>query len=175
MANRVVIMSEGRVQQVGTPRDVYRAPANRFVAEFVGANNILTGVIRELRGDGAKVETRFGILTATLAQHRDIAVGDSVDLVVSADRIALDRANSSFENSLRATVIGEEFVGAFMTLHLDIGGKEMRVQTQQHALDVVDCSPGSSLLASWKAEHTFILKSGRAGPEPGGHFRGKRP
>jgi spermidine/putrescine transport system ATP-binding protein len=175
MANRVVIMSEGRVQQVGTPRDVYRAPANRFVAEFVGANNILPGVIRELRADGAKVETPFGTFAATLPQHGAIAIGDAVDLVVSADRIALDRASSSVENSLRATVVGEEFVGAFMTLHLDIGGKEIRVQTQQHVLDVVDCSPGSSLLASWKAKHTFILKSVRPSAEPQDHLRDKRP
>ncbi|MEE9496863.1 MAG: hypothetical protein V3V39_10085, partial [Desulfobacterales bacterium] len=43
MADRVVIMNQGEIQQVGTPREVYRAPANRFVAEFVGANNILEG------------------------------------------------------------------------------------------------------------------------------------
>ena len=43
MANRIVIMSEGRVVQVGQPREIYRTPENRFVAEFVGRNNILAG------------------------------------------------------------------------------------------------------------------------------------
>ena len=43
MADRVVIMNQGGVAQIGGPRDIYRAPGNRFVAEFVGRNNILTG------------------------------------------------------------------------------------------------------------------------------------
>ena len=43
MADRVVIMNDGEIAQTGSPREVYRNPANRFVAEFVGTNNILTG------------------------------------------------------------------------------------------------------------------------------------
>ena len=45
MADRVVIMSRGVVEQVGAPREVYRNPANRFVAEFVGTNNIISGSV----------------------------------------------------------------------------------------------------------------------------------
>ena len=50
MASRVVIMDAGLIQQIGAPREVYRAPANRFVAEFVGTNNIIEGRVR--RADG---------------------------------------------------------------------------------------------------------------------------
>ncbi len=60
MAGRVVIMKDGHVQQIGTPNEVYRAPANHFVAEFVGTNNILGGTVRELGEGQIVVETGFG-------------------------------------------------------------------------------------------------------------------
>ena len=50
MASRVVIMDAGRIQQIGAPREVYRVPANRFVAEFVGTNNLIEGRVRSVRG-----------------------------------------------------------------------------------------------------------------------------
>jgi spermidine/putrescine transport system ATP-binding protein len=53
MADRVVIMSNGEVAQVGQPKDIYRAPANRFVAEFVGRNNIISGKVKSAsKGQG---------------------------------------------------------------------------------------------------------------------------
>ena len=53
MADRVVIMSRGVIEQVGAPQTVYRHPANRFVAEFVGTNNLLSGVVTGGVGRGA--------------------------------------------------------------------------------------------------------------------------
>ena len=60
MADRVVIMSRGVVEQVGSPQTVYRHPANRFVAEFVGANNLLSGAVAEVGKEHLTVETRSG-------------------------------------------------------------------------------------------------------------------
>jgi spermidine/putrescine transport system ATP-binding protein len=159
MADRVVIMSEGRIQQVGTPRAIYRAPANRFVAEFVGANNIISGTIEGVAGGIASVATRFGTLFAALSSADAVAIGERVSLVVSADRVALGPEPNGAENALAGTVIGEEFVGAFVTLHLDLGeGASLRVQSQQHVLEALDVARDRRLVASWPAEHTFIIK-----------------
>ena len=158
MADRVVIMSDGRTQQVGTPREIYRAPANRFVAEFVGANNILTGTVRGVVDGTAAVETRFGIFSAALPHQSVLEVGARVSLVISADRVSLGRDAAGTGNAMQGSVIGEEFVGAFVTLYLDIGdGREFRVQTQQHTLDALEFTRGTRLVAAWKPEHTFIL------------------
>ena len=55
-------MDRGRIQQIGAPREIFRLPNNRFVAEFVGANNIIPGRVAELRGDRVVVETELGML-----------------------------------------------------------------------------------------------------------------
>lgn len=158
MADRVVIMSDGLIQQIGTPREVYRAPATRFVAEFVGANNILPGRVRTRANGIVEVETAFGTLRAAAEETSAPAVGGDVNLVVSADRVVLSTDETTAGNRLAGTVIGEEFVGAVVTLYLDIGdGTEFRVQTQQHALDALEFTRGTRLVAAWRPEHTFIL------------------
>jgi spermidine/putrescine transport system ATP-binding protein len=158
MADRVVIMNEGKVQQVGSPREVYRAPANRFVAEFVGANNILTGTVREVADGRAVVDTSVGAIAASLHGGALPVKGDAVDLVVSADRVSLSSTGGGAENEVRGTVISEQFVGAVVTLYLDIGdGAEFRAQLQQHQVDSLDLSREMPLVAQWNADHTFVL------------------
>jgi spermidine/putrescine transport system ATP-binding protein len=157
MADRVAIMAEGKLQQVGPPREVYRAPANRFVADFVGANNILNGRIKSVAGDVAAVETQYGLVRATAPASAK--AGDPVAIVVSADRITVDERGAPDENALAGTVISEEFVGAFVTLHVDIGeGKSFRAQLQQHALEALSAERGKRLTLRWKPEHTVILE-----------------
>ncbi len=157
MADRVVIMNEGEIQQVGTPREVYRAPANRFVAEFVGANNILEGRILALDDERVTVETAVGTFTAIRSSHLELAPGNVVNLVISADRVAVSADGGRHDNTLDGTLIGEEFIGAVVTLHLDVGGAKFRVQKQQHELDDLDLGRGRALVVSWSPEHIFML------------------
>ncbi len=158
MANRVVIMNEGRILQVGAPREVYRAPANRFVAEFVGANNIMSGRVTAVDGEGFVAETAAGSVRARAPGGGPYRVGDAVTLVVSADRVSLSEVPGTAENRLAGALISEEFVGAVVTLHLDIGdGAAFRVQMQQRALDALDLSRGRVLHVGWSAADTYVL------------------
>ncbi len=159
MADRVAIMAEGRLQQVGPPREVYRAPANRFVAEFVGANNLLSGKVKSIAQGIVMVETAAGIMRARENPLLALLPGDAVTVVVSADRAVVSDSSADGENSLAGTVIGEQFVGAFVTLHLDLGdGSTFRAQLQQHALEPLGQVRGKRLSLRWKPEHTVLLK-----------------
>ena len=158
MASRVVIMDHGLIQQIGAPREVYRAPANRFVAEFVGTNNIIEGSVCAVEGARFGVETAHGRIEAAMPTERALAVGDSVNLVVSGDRIALPAQTDVHSNAVTGTLISEEFIGSVVTLHLDIGGGAVfRVQKQAHELDTIDITPGQTFRASWRAEDTYVL------------------
>ena len=158
MASRVAIMNEGRIQQIGAPREVYRAPANRFVAEFVGTNTIIEGRIRTVSGARITVETVHGNVEAAAPADRAPAPGEAVHLVVGADRVALPARAGAHANAISGTVISEEFIGSVVTLHLDIGGGAVfRIQKQAHELDTVEIAPGRALSASWRAEDTYVL------------------
>ena len=89
MADRVVIMSRGVIEQVGPPQTVYRHPANRFVAEFVGTNNLLSGRAATVSDERIAVETPLGTFAAPPNPDRAVARGEPCTFVVSADRAVL--------------------------------------------------------------------------------------
>ena len=158
MADRVVIMSDGRIAQIGSPREVYRSPANRFVAEFVGTNNILTGRIAGLSAERVEIETDPGRFLAVRPDGMALHEGQPVTFVVSADLVHLSDAGSVLENRLACTVISEEFVGSMVTLFLETAeGVELKVQTSQHVLERFDLRGSKTMFASWSPEHAHIL------------------
>ena len=158
MADRVVIMNDGRIAQIGRPREVYRNPANRFVAEFVGTNNILTGRIAGLTAERIGIDTDLGRFEAARPDHPRLDDGQPVTFVVSADLVQVSGPESALENRLECSLISEEFVGSMVTLFLETtGGVEFRVQTSQRVLERLDLSGGATMIASWSPEHVHIL------------------
>ncbi len=160
MADRVVIMSQGDIAQTGTPKDIYRAPANRFVAEFVGRNNILTGRVEGVGEDGVMIATPSGRFTAKPPETVPEA-GREVSFVVSADLVTLSATEPGAVNKVRAKIISEEFIGSVVTLFLEAGdGQEFKVQMQERALVGLDVTAGAELWLSWEAENAHILEGG---------------
>ncbi|MEL7275886.1 MAG: ABC transporter ATP-binding protein [Pseudomonadota bacterium] len=150
MADRVVIMSRGEIAQIGTPREVYRAPRTRFVAEFVGRNNILPGRVIACDAGTATVETALG----TFSVEGAATVGAAVSIVVSADMMQI----GSPQNAIEATVISEEFVGSVVTAFLEAqDGTELKVQVQERALADLDLRAGSTLTLGWSPGDGHLL------------------
>ncbi len=158
MADRVVIMSQGRIEQIDAPQQVFRQPANRFVAEFVGANNILTGRVELIEGDSVKIATDVGQVVADRPTGRLLQVGERLELVLSADLIALSATDTKQINQFPCSVISEEFVGSVISLLVEVGqGVEMKVQKQQHELDQLNLHSGDSRWLSWLPKSVYIL------------------
>ena len=158
MADRVVIMSRGRIEQVATPQTVYRHPANRFVAEFVGTNNLLSGTAASGKGGRIEIETPLGTFAAPANPERSGAPGERCTFVVSADRVVLSGEPSGADNELALTLISEEFVGSVVTLHLEAeNGAAFRVQKQQRELDTLALDVGARMWARWDIADAFVL------------------
>ena len=160
MADRVVIMSDGLIAQIGSPREVYRNPANRFVAEFVGTNNILTGRVAGLTAERIGIDTDLGRFQAARPDRLSLDDGQPVTFVVSADLVQWSGAEATLENRLACSLISEEFVGSMVTLFLETAeGVEFKVQTSQRVLERLDLSGAKTMFASWSPEHAHILPS----------------
>jgi spermidine/putrescine transport system ATP-binding protein len=158
MADRVVIMSKGRIEQVGTPRDVYRQPASRFVAEFVGSNNIVEGTIDHVEQDRVLVDTRLGPVVAVRPDNRDFTRGQSVELVLSADNLEPTAVEPESVNRVACRVVSEEFIGTVVTLLVEApGGTELRIQKQQRDMDQISLEEDSKLWISWSPTSVYVL------------------
>ena len=158
MANRVVIMNEGRVQQIGVPREIYRRAANRFVAEFVGGNNILPGTAKAVDAGTVTLEGPIGTVTARVPDGVALKPGDEVALVVAADRIELALKPIGAGNEVAARVATMEFVGSTVTVYLVTdGGGELRVQRSLHDSEETPLEVGQPVVARWSPRLGFFV------------------
>ncbi len=157
MADRVVIMSQGEIAQIGNPREIYRTPANRFVAEFVGRNNILTGTIESSDTDQVTINSVIGNFSApTEGIHQE--PGSLASIVIAADMVRITREATDAENTVVATLISEEFVGSIVTLFLEAAdGTEFKVQLQERALTDLDVHAGGQFHLSWATADAHLL------------------
>jgi thiamine transport system ATP-binding protein len=131
VSDRVAVMNEGRVEQVGRPEDVYRRPTTRFVAEFLGDNNVFAGEIetgREeaLGGERAGTTVRVGEATFRLADP-DPRDGETVTFCVRPEKLVREPSENGFE----ATVETVEFLGESFRVHLDWQGRSMTLRVPE--------------------------------------------
>lgn len=158
MADRVVIMSQGDIAQIGSPKDIYRAPATRFVAEFVGRNNILSGTVTSAHDQVVSIKTKSGHFLAK-GPSSAIQSGDARSFVVSADLMTLSDAEPDAANKVSATLISEEFIGSVVTLFLeDDKGQDFKVQMQERDLLEFDLSAGRRVWVHWPSDSAHMLE-----------------
>jgi spermidine/putrescine transport system ATP-binding protein len=155
MSDRVGIMSQGVLQQVGTPMQVYNAPANGFVASFVGENNILAGRVSEIRGDLARFDTSLGGFLTRLGPG--IVLGSAARLYVRPEHSTLAPATAEGENSLKVTVEEVAFEGNFIHVHArdEKGGLHMSQIRNDPARPPP--TPGAALRLSFAPESAIVL------------------
>ncbi len=122
MSDRIAVMSKGRILQVGTPTEIYEAPANRTVADFIGETNFLTA---EAGDDGVKLSD--GQVLSTLTEHRG-----PVTLAIRPERVSL-----AADGQLLGKVENVVYVGTDTVYHLDVagqGGFRVRQQNRDGAV-----------------------------------------
>jgi spermidine/putrescine transport system ATP-binding protein len=161
LADRMVIMSDGLIQQTGRPQDVYRAPANPFVANFIGTNNLITGEVAEVGSDHVELTSRIGAFR--LPTTAALSKGARASFVIAADRVGLADAQTAGTPAhgvqLNGTVLGLEFVGSTQTVFIEVPGSdsEFRVQKQQHEIESLGIAPGQQVRLSWDPAHAWLL------------------
>lgn len=158
MADRVVIMSQGRIEQIGNPQEIYRAPRTRFVAEFLGSSNVFAGQVVAVDGDVIRITTPAGEFDVARNPAKTLAKGDRATFVVSGDVMHISSTRPAGVNAMQGSVVGEEFVGATAIIHLESAdGLELKVQKSHDELERLDLTPGNRIWLSWRASASHIL------------------
>jgi spermidine/putrescine transport system ATP-binding protein len=112
MSDRVGVMSQGRLQQVANPRDIYNNPVNGFVASFVGENNILTGETKDASGGMANFISPIGTFQARLGPTEKLS---GLKLYVRPEHTVISQKPGK-ENSVPVTIEDVSFEGSFISI-----------------------------------------------------------
>lgn len=153
MSDRIVVMFDGRMAQVGTPRMIHDKPANRRVAEFVGRSNFIEGRIVGPASDGLQaIETPYGTFTSACPQG--LTSGSAATLMIRPENIGLGAGEAGW-NSVQATVSKTVYLGDAINLSLRLpDDKSMLVEAR------ADCGarPGETLDVSFSPTNAWLLK-----------------
>jgi putative spermidine/putrescine transport system ATP-binding protein len=147
IADRVVVMREGRIEQAGSPRQLYEAPRTRWVASFVGRANLWDGVVR----DGAAVETPIGLLRAGALR---LPPGTRVTVLVRPEFVRPGAAPDCV-NTFRGRLVRDRFLGATRRYDLEMAGGTIIGETPEAGtVDVVHIPPERVQLITNEPEET---------------------
>ena len=157
MADRVVVMNKGVVEQTGRPAEIYNRPETHFVAEFVGANNIFEGRVSDTAESTVVVDCSHG--TVRIAGHGNtIDRGAAVELVVQADKLRRRLDGEGGLNTIRAVLKGREFTGSQVIYYLETAqGVEVKMVLQEPFTEGEGTEINSELELCWAPEDTVIL------------------
>lgn len=165
LSDRVVVMRDGKVEQIGAPADIYRAPATNFVAHFVGSANVVNGYVDSLiPGDGSRCLVRVGSMLLTMRRRGDVGVGSEVSLAIHPEAVRLvgDDLGAAAENRFRGRIVASSFLGRTQEAVIDIDGVELR-SVQLRGVPAVENECVSISIAS---ESIVLIGSGCAVPTP---------
>ncbi|MGF6304260.1 putrescine transport system ATP-binding protein [Paraburkholderia sp. WC7.3g] len=162
MANRLAVMSEGQIVQLGTPHEVYEYPNSRFSAEFIGSTNLFEGHTVEDEPDHVFIETPD--LTCHLHVNHGITgpLGMPVTISVRPERIALTRKPpEGAYNWGKGVVTNIAYMGGYSLYHVKLdGGKTVIANVTSLALTEIDPpSWGDEVYVRWSASAGVVLTS----------------
>jgi spermidine/putrescine transport system ATP-binding protein len=150
MADAIAVMNAGRIEQLGSPRDLYEHPRTAYVAGFLGVSNLLSGVVSgaaSVRLDGSG-EVR---VAAPLP-----AEGQRVSIGVRPEKL---RVGGEAVNALEGTVFERAYIGVSTQYVVDTSAGRITVYVQNALGREADLEPGEGLTVGWDPESTFVLET----------------
>lgn len=135
IADRIVVMKDGKIEQSGNAREIYHHPQSRFVAGFVGTTNLLTGTIQEKNETAVLMKSPEGILMKLKSSEIGLMpdIGSEVSVSIRPESIVLQKEKIvAADNVYQGKIIGKTFLGDTYDYRFKIQNEILRVQTTSH-------------------------------------------
>jgi len=163
LSDQVVVMEQGKFQQIGTPSEVYESPETRFVSEFLGTSNLLSGDISApTDNNDREVTLRYGGITTVIESAGAPSIPAGLATVaIRPEKIVLSKTPPEMRNVLQGIVKGHVFRGSYHAYEISVVGRDDPVfvydQAGDRSTDAVH-SIGSGVYLTWKRENSVVLR-----------------
>lgn len=158
MSDRIIVMNNGRVEQDGTPEELYFHPANRFVAEFIGETNFISGEVRGVEGRNLVMDWHGQTLRGHAPSASLPKSGELVTASLRLERLSFHTKRPATENVAQGRVVGKTFLGSRMAIDLQI--EDTNGCTLKAYVDTaIGQDIGDDLVwLGWEADHMAVLR-----------------
>jgi ABC-type Fe3+/spermidine/putrescine transport system ATPase subunit len=155
-------MDAGRIEQIGSPDAIYSRPETHFVADFMGARNVMETTVVRISGTDAVLAWHGRTLLAPLLANHWISADSQVGVALRPEVIRIGRLPVASENATRGRLISKVDQGAFVTLKVETGASpEETLIVRQTKVDQARSEPfavGDTIGLSWSAADLVILR-----------------
>ncbi len=157
MSDRIAVMSRGKVEQIGTPEEIYAAPASIFVAGFIGSANLLPGTLDAVDDGRARVRLDSGVLVETIGATLAVP-GDPVTVMLRPERLSLVADGSADGRAVSGTVRQVIFQGSELRLLVDLADGTEVVATVEPNGDASTPQQGAPIALGWAPDAPYLLR-----------------
>ena len=170
VADTLVVMDQGRIEQASAPRDIFDTPHSPYVARFIGGQNVLSGAVESVVDGTAILKGDDGARFTFAADRAAPALGSRVYFAIRRDRITLarspDRASATEAlNTVRGTVHAIEYQGSYVKVTIDLSSPEefvANVPEDTYFADPMEI--GDPVLAGWTPRNVHVLDGAERAP-----------
>lgn len=155
LSDRIAVFDRGKIQQVGSPAEIYECPENSFVANFIGENNRVDGTVMAIDGDRCAVEIAGGQVVSALAVG-DRSPGSPTTLAVRPENIMIDANAAAAPNRFGVTVMEKIYVGSKVRIRLKFADREDFI-AETSAEQGQSLAIGQEVTAEWTMRHCRAL------------------
>ena len=164
MSDRLAVMSNGRVEQLGTPSEVYEEPTTTYVADFLGVSNLMDAEAAGIGGDG-RAKLRIGEFDLAASQGDTDARGD-VKVVIRPERVRLETAGTSGENRVPGMVERVVYVGSIMQVIVHLAPGQTLQAWVQNLGEELPYRQGEAVSVHLPADALRVLIDTSGAPAP---------
>ncbi len=165
LADQIVVMDHGHIDQIGMPQEIFNAPASRFVARFMGDNNIFVGQVTSVAADGDArlIQIEADGLGTFLCRGQAADVGTTAACCIRADRMQVTPLSSAFDptqpNQVAARVVSVEFTGYVtrVSLVIEATGQEMLYKVSTHGWMTQPLNEQQLVCLQWSTDDCIFL------------------
>ncbi|WP_028092831.1 ABC transporter ATP-binding protein [Pseudodonghicola xiamenensis] len=149
MSDRVAVFNDGRIQQIDPPDTLYESPKNSFVAQFIGENNTLEGVVKEISGDHALVQLDGGELIDCKPVNVN-EVGQRTKVSIRPERVEVNKDRlQDGAHLLKAEVREFIYMGDVFRTRISVAGNDDFIIKSRNAPDQIRLKPGEQIEIGW--------------------------
>lgn len=157
ISDRIAVMNKGVIEQITEPVDLYKKPATKFIADFVGHANLFEGQVFETKTEEIKMQTLTKKMITVQANNQGKIKGEDISVIIRPENVQISvKPFQSQENTFKGMIKAKIFLGNTQRLLIDLGEKK-ELEADLHVKEMIQCREGDEIYVFLPKEELVVV------------------